>query len=280
MAGLSDRPGSMGNEIAPRLAMWITCAMETAPAGHIPLLFLSGAQGSGKSTAVRQAAVSLSAPVATASMDDFYLTLATRADLARAVSPLLATRGPPGTHDLGLLRATVASLRAADARSSTPIPVFDKLADDRASPGAWRSFQGRPAAIVIEGWLMGALADRAAPAAPPLNDVEAQDQTGAWRRYQEDALAGVYAALWEEADDFFHILAPGFDTVLAWRLEQEASLWQARGVPMPEDRRAWVAHFIQHYERITRRMLEGGRRPGTSLHVDARRRVIPGALIL
>ncbi|ABI77021.1 conserved hypothetical protein [Hyphomonas neptunium ATCC 15444] len=263
------------NAIAQHVEDWISTAITVAPAGHIPLLFLSGAQGSGKSTALRQAAASLTAPVAIASLDDFYLTRTARAHLANTISPLLATRGPPGTHDLPLLRATLASLRAASDRSATSIPVFDKLADDRAASSAWRVFQGRPAAIVIEGWLMGALPDATAPSSAPLNEVEAQDPAGTWRRFQEEALAGGYARLWDEADGFFHILAPGFDTVLGWRLEQEASLWQARGTPMPEDRRAWAARFIQYYERITRRMLEGGRRPGTDLLIDGNRCGLP-----
>lgn len=262
------------DDMALRIADWISRSIETAAADHVPLLFLSGAQGSGKSTALRQAAAALSGPVAIASIDDFYLTRSAREDLARTVSPLLETRGPPGTHDLGLLRATLAALGAADGNSATPIPVFDKLADDRAPHGVWRSFSGRPVAIVIEGWLMGAMPDAAAPSSPPLNAVEAEDDTGLWRRYQEDALAGSYGALWDEADGFFHIVAPGFDAVLGWRLEQEASLWKERGAPMPEDRRAWAARFIQHYERITRRMLEGSRRPGTDLRVDGSRRVL------
>ena len=262
------------NQIALHVADWISSSIETAPAGHVPLLFLSGAQGSGKSTALRQVAASLSLPIAIASIDDFYLTRSAREDLALTVSPLLETRGPPGTHDLGLLRATLAALRAAGVSSTTPIPVFDKLADDRAPHGAWRSFAGLPSAIVIEGWLMGAMADAAAPNSPSLNAVEAEDDTGLWRRYQEDALTSSYAALWDEADGFFHILAPEFDAVLGWRLEQEASLWQERGAPMPEDRRAWAARFIQHYERITRRMLAGHRRPGTDLRVDDSRRVL------
>lgn len=262
---------------APAIADWISQATDRTPPGHIPLLFLSGAQGSGKSTALKQAAAALPFPVAIASIDDVYLPQAAREDLARRVSPLLATRGPPGTHDLGLLRATVARLRAADNLSSTPIPVFDKLADDRAPPGRWHSFQGRPAAIVIEGWLMGALPDASAPTAPPLNAVEAEDASGAWRRYQEDALAGPYAALWDEADGFCHILAPGFHAVPAWRMQQEEGLWQARGAPMPEDRRAWVSRFIAHYERITRRMLAGARRPGTDLHIDTARRLVQPA---
>lgn len=265
---------ALTNAVARCLENWISREIEAAPAGHIPLLMVSGAQGSGKSTALEQAATALKAPVAIASIDDFYLTRAGRQALADTVSPLLATRGPPGTHDLPLLSATLASLRAADDAAETPVPVFEKLADDRAEPAAWRMFKGRPAAIVIEGWLMGALPDARAPDAPALNSVEAEDPAGNWRRYQEDALAGGYAALWDEADSFFHILAPGFDAVLGWRLEQEAALWRARGEPMPQDRRAWAARFIQHYERITRRMLAGARRPGTDIRINAQRELI------
>jgi len=261
------------SEIAPHFAVWIRRAIEIAPSGHIPLLFLSGAQGSGKSTALRQAVSMLPEPVAAASLDDFYLTKAKRAELARRISPLLATRGPPGTHDLALLRETIASLRAATDTSETVIPAFDKLADERAARETWPRFSGRPAAIVIEGWMMGALPDAGAADAPPLNAVEAEDSSGVWRRYQEDALARDYAALWDGANGFCHILAPGFDTVLGWRLEQEEALWRARGEVMPADRRAWAERFIQHYERITRRMLSGGRRPGTDVLIDAQRRV-------
>lgn len=261
-------------DIANCVASWISEAVNRATPGHVPLLFLSGAQGSGKSTALEEAASGLDLPIATASIDDVYLPAAARSSLAASVSPLLATRGPPGTHDLKLLGALISQLRCAAPGATTQIPVFDKLADDRAPPNRRRSFTGRPAAIVIEGWLMGALHDPNAPAAPPMNAVETEDAAGIWRRYQEEALASDYAALWDQADSFLHILAPGFETVLAWRLQQEEALWQRRGNPMPHERRAWVARFIQHYERITRRMLAGQRRPGTDLHVDAQRRVV------
>ena len=62
--------------------------------------------------------------------------------------------------------------------------------------------------------------------------------------------------------------------MLGWRLQQEAGLWAARGEPMPEERRAWVERFIQHYERVTRRMLSGRRRAGTEIHIDTARNVI------
>ena len=262
------------NQVAEHVCTWIERAVAEAPDGHVPLLFLSGPQGSGKSTALSEAVRALSMPVTGASIDDFYLTHEERADLARTVSPLLATRGPPGTHDLTLLQDTVAALRAAGADAQTSVPVFDKLADDRAPASAWHTVHGRPAAIVIEGWLMGALPDAASADDPPLNAVEASDTSGRWRPYQEAALSGPYTDLWEMADGFCHIVPPDFDCVLNWRLQQEAALWAERGAPMPDERRDWVIRFIQHYERITRRMIGGGRRQGAEIHIDADRNVL------
>ncbi len=258
---------------AQHISAWIVRAIEAAPAGHVPLLFLSGPQGSGKSTALAAALSALPLPVAGASLDDFYLTQAERAALAREVSPLFAVRGPPGTHDLALLRAVIGALRAAAPGSVTRLPVFDKLTDERMPENAWRLWEGRPAAIVIAGWLMGALADAASLADAPLNDAERLAGAAAWRQHQETMLAGGYAALWDLADAFFHILAPDFECVLDWRLEQEAALWAAKGEALPEARRDWVAGFIQHYERLTRRMIAGGRRPGWSVRIDGERRV-------
>lgn len=266
------------NDIAAYVQAWISEAIRTVPAGHVPLLFLSGPQGSGKSTALAEAIGGLRNHVAGASIDDFYLTHAERMDLARQASPLFRTRGPPGTHDLALLGHTIEALCIAEKKTITILPVFDKLADDRASAKRWRRFKGRPDAIVIEGWLMGALPDPFPiddyASAPPLNAVEGEDRTGDWRRLQEDALSGPYAELWNLADSFCHIVPPGFDCVQNWRLEQEAALWAAKDRPMPSERRDWVLRFIQHYEHITRRMIDGHRRPGAEIHIDADRRVI------
>ena len=262
------------NTIASAVRAWIERAIAAAPAGHVPLLMLSGPQGSGKSTALAAAMEAMPQPVAGMSIDDFYLTHAERMELARRISPLFMTRGPPGTHDLVLLEKTITALRAAADETETPLPVFDKLKDNRAPVSDWRSFRGKPAAIVIEGWLMGALPDANAAMDSPLNPVESEDRTGDWRRQQEAALAGPYASLWDAADSFCHIVPPDFDCVLGWRLQQEAGLWAARGDPMPDERRDWVRRFIEHYERLTRRMLSGSRRTGMEIHIDENRNVV------
>ncbi|MBI1398834.1 hypothetical protein [Hyphomonas sp.] len=262
------------NQITPHVGRWITRAVEAAPSGHIPLLFLSGPQGCGKSTALAEAVSALPVPVAGFGLDDVYLKKAERERLALEVSALFRVRGPPGTHDLGLLRSLIAELREASAQSVTALPVFDKLADDRAPREAWRAVLGRPAAIVVEGWLMGVCPDPDAPNSPPINRVEAADADKTWRLHQETVLARSYAPLWDAADGFLHIVPPAFDCVLDWRMQQEAALWAARGEAVPPERRAWVAGFIEHYERLTRRMIAGGRRPGTEIHIDAARQVL------
>ena len=121
---------------------------------------------------------------------------------------------------------------------------------------------------------MGALPDLTAPGSPPINDIERLDTGGDWRRAQEDALAGPYAKLWDMADGFLHFLGPDFACVAEWRLEQETALWAAEGKSLPLERRDWVLRFIQHYERLTLRMIAGGRRPGAEIHIDAGRRIL------
>lgn len=234
------------------------------------LLMLSGAQGIGKSTAMRQLARDIPGLV-TLGLDDFYLTQAERRSLADRVHPLFETRGPPGTHDLALLHQVLDQLLNG---APTSLPVFDKASDDRCPPSDWPWVSEPPKVILLEGWMIGALPDAGAPNSAPMNAVEAQDEQGHWRSYQERALADDYAKLWDLADAFCHLCAPDFSAVLNWRLQQEESNLGLVPGTLPDERRLWVARFIQHYERITRRMLAGGRRSGLAIHLDAQRRVV------
>jgi D-glycerate 3-kinase len=241
-------------------------------AGSPPVLMLSGAQGIGKSTAMAALRSHPRWRIAIIGLDDVYLTKADRIALATAVHPLCETRGPPGSHDFALLDSVLAALRDAGPSSQTPLPHFDKRVDDRAARATWPLFTGRPDAILMEGWLVGALPDPDAATAAPINPLEAQaDPDGRWRAWQEAALAGRYAALWDQASAFMHLRAPSFDIVSTWRTQQEETTLGLAPGTLPPERRAWVARFIQHYERITRRMLSGACRPGTVLSVDAAR---------
>ena len=217
---------------------------------------LSGAQGSGKSTVAARAVEQLNrsgVAAAVLSLDDFYLTKAQRQALARAIHPLLAVRGPPGTHDIAALGEVLLRLRQGEAATS---PRFDKLADDRASPACDRVI-GPAQVVLLEGWCVGAEPAATEDLDRPLNVLEAgEDPEGVWRRAVEVALAGAYRSLFAALDGLIFLQAPGFEVVSAWRLQQEAANARdaAPGGSTPMDAAA-VDRFAQHYERITRRML-------------------------
>lgn len=192
------------------------------------------------------------------SLDDFYLTRAERQALGSAVHPLLATRGPPGTHDIALLYTAVDALLAGQTVTT---PRFDKAADDRASQG--RQISGADV-ILLEGWCIGAFPQPEEDLASPINTLEREaDPDGAWRRFVNSALAA-YQPLFDRLDLLIQLRSPDFETVARWRWEQEAKLRAETGGPAVMDQ-AGVRRFIQHYERITRCMQE---RPRADIVVD------------
>jgi D-glycerate 3-kinase len=216
---------------------------------------ICGPQGSGKSTTVRVVAALLEArglKVATLSLDDLYLPRADREALAREVHPLLRTRGVPGTHDIALGLAVLDDLAGEGA---TALPRFDKASDDRAPADAWPRVGGPVDVVLFEGWCVGARPEPAEALAAPVNALERErDPDGTWRSYVNAALAGPYRALFARLDLLVLFTAPDFETVLAWRQEQEAKLRRrvaetGQGSAMSDDE---VAVFVQHYERLTR----------------------------
>lgn len=223
-------------------------------------LGIAGAQGSGKST-LAAAWAKADPRVAHFSLDDVYLTTAARKALAEKVSPLLRTRGAPGTHDLDLAKRTILQLEAARGRDRTPLPRFDKVADAPVKAAQWPSFLGTPNVIVVDGWCIGATPQEPAALEDPVNMLELdEDESGAWRAYVNAQLAGPYAAFFARLDAIIAFDAPDFDVVERWRLEQEAALRGLAVDALPREVRANIARFVLHYERITRHMLAGGRR--------------------
>lgn len=253
----------------------LVCELATARAApdRPPLIGIAGAQGSGKTTLARAAAERLGG--AAFSLDDVYLTKAERAALAVQVHPLFAVRGPPGTHDLDLADRTVAALRATGPGSATRLPAFNKLADEREPEATWPVFRGRPGAILVDGWCLGATGQAPAALAAPVNALEREEDPNAvWRSYADQALTGRYAAMFAGFDAIVFLAAPSFDTVLDWRCEQEAGLLGIAPGDLPPARRAELARFIQYFERITRQMLAGGILATATIRLDARRAVL------
>lgn len=220
-----------------------------------PVFGITGLQGSGKSTLARQVAElgrSHGLRVAVLSLDDVYLTRAQRQRLAADVHPLLATRGPPGTHDVALACEVLDALRAG---LSVRLPRFDKLADDRAPEHEDAAIEGRLDLVVFEGWCLKVPPQAAGELAVPLNALERdEDADGHWRRYCNDALAQTYPALWTRLDALWCLQAPGFDIVPAWRWQQEQRLLADAPGRAGMDA-AQVERFTQFFERVSRQAL-------------------------
>lgn len=241
---------------------------------------ICGSQASGKSTltaVLRRLLEARALRVAAFSLDDIYLTRAQRQRLGETVHPLLATRGVPGTHDVGLGLTLLRDLRRPGV---VELPGFDKASDDRTAGG---SFEGPADVVLFEGWCVGARAQPVEALAEPVNALERdRDCDGVWRAYVNAALAGPYKALFGELDLLVLMQAPGFEVVADWRIEQERKLRERLARDGGDASRVMsdeqVRGFIAHYERLTRWILqEMPRRADIVIGLDAARRSMPGA---
>jgi D-glycerate 3-kinase len=214
---------------------------------------LCGPQGSGKSTIAKALQLLLEdggARAAILSLDDLYLARAERAQLAAAAHPLLQTRGVPGTHDVAMAMDVIDRLGEAEP---VAMPCFDKATDDRVDPAAWPIVRGPIDILIFEGWCVGARPQQDDALEVPVNALEAEaDAASIWRYYVNARLAGDYAALFARIDYQILLRAPSFEIVTRWRIEQEHKLRARLGDEartMSDDE---IAHFVRHYERLTR----------------------------
>jgi len=257
-------------------AALVARALEDALHPGVRVYGICGLQGSGKSTLASQIAAlarSRGLRVAVLSVDDIYFGRGERQRLARRVHPLLATRGPPGTHDVDLGCATLDALREG---ASVALPRFDKLADTRLPPSRWRHIDAVDVTL-FEGWFLCTPPQDGAQLREPINAVERdEDADGTWRRYCNDALARDYPALWSRIDRLLFLQPPGFETVPQWRWQQEQAM-QARRTRSHGMDRAEVGRFVQLFERVSRQALRT--LPGIAdwtLPLDAQRRPVGG----
>lgn len=280
---IEARQGSTAPDLVQLLIEDIAALRESRE-GQPLIIGLCGAQGSGKTTLCANLQSALTrrqnARVAVLSIDDFYLSALERVRLAQSVHPLLRTRGVPGTHEVALGLALLDRLTQADAESSTPLPRFDKLADDRLPPNAWPVFSGRADVVLLEGWCVGARAQPEEELVSPVNALERdEDPDGRWRRYVNAQLAGPYQALFGRLDRLVLLHAPDFEVVFRWRRQQEHTLAaSAAAGSQPDAVRVMsdsqLERFISHYERLTRFILaEMSERADLVIALDAERRV-------
>lgn len=224
---------------------------------------INGAQGAGKSTLCRLLQIVLEhgfdQHVTSFSIDDIYLTCAERKMLAQQVHPLLATRGVPGTHDIGLGLKLLSELRVLQAGQCLQIPRFDKAIDDLLRQEEWRQITGPLDLILFEGWCIGALPQSEEALAEPVNILERdEDPEMIWRRYVNRQLQEGYCHLFAELDLLIMLKVPGMESVMNWRSlqEQELNLSSSQQKHHKIMDAAALERFIMHYERLTRAMLQ------------------------
>lgn len=198
-----------------------------AQASHRPLVIgLQAPQGAGKTTLVTHLLRRLEErglSGAGVSIDDFYLTREQQLALAAANpgNPYLEHRGYPGTHDIALGAATLATLKALHAGDVVRVPVYDKSAHggrgDRAPESAWREVRGPLDVIIVEGWMLG------------FSSVADRDLPDAHMAVPNRALAQ-YAQWYALVDEWIVLRAATPEFVLEWRVEAEERM-KASGKP-------------------------------------------------
>ncbi len=243
------------------LAAWIVRHKTESPM----IVGINGAQGTGKSTLTALLTTMIDTgfelKVTGFSIDDIYLTRAEREHLATVIHPLMRTRGVPGTHDVALGLKTLQALKNAHPGDITPIPAFDKAVDDRKPVSQWPVWRGRADIILFEGWGVGARPQPEPALASPINDLERlEDPDGRWRRFVNEQLKGPYQRLFGLLDSLIMLKVPNMECVFRWRLEQERRLMKSsRAHPGRKLRlmsETELRRFIQHYERLTRWMID------------------------
>ncbi|MGH8084056.1 MAG: kinase [Lysobacter sp.] len=230
---------------------FVASVLNDALAHDCRVYSITGLQGTGKSTIAAQLvelARERDLRAVALSIDDFYLDHDARVRLGREVHPLLATRGPPGSHDVALACEVVDALREG---RSTRLPRFDKIADRRLPTAEWPVVDGADL-VLFEGWFQKVPAQSPEALAEPVNALERdEDPHGTWRTWCNDALARDYAPLWSRLDRLLFLQGPGFDQVPEWRWQQECTL-QAAHPDRAAMTRPQVMRFVQFFERVSR----------------------------
>ncbi|ODN84934.1 hypothetical protein L202_00780 [Cryptococcus amylolentus CBS 6039] len=244
-----------------------------------PPLFVGvqGPQGAGKSYLSQLLPAYLeqqhSLRVATFSLDDFYLSHDAQQSLAlnsKPLNPLLAGRGPAGTHDLPLLIRTLDGLKNINeksaATSSEPertvtLPTYDKSLfhgqGDRSAKGV--TVRGPVDVAIFEGWMNGfgalpdeELAARYAAASSP----SADDTPSTLVKYSKATLDDIneslrdYEDVWDAIDCFVQIRPLDMSFVWDWRLQQEHNMKAGNGgVGMSDEEvRQFIDRYMPSYE--------------------------------
>ena len=228
-----------------------------------PLIIgLSGGQGTGKTTITALISLILrkyfKLKVFKISIDDFYKTRKDRKKLSITKHPLLMTRGVPGTHDYKIIYEFFKKIKNKKF-SKLRLPKFDKSKDDRCHKKLWYKINSRPDVIILEGWCVGAKAQKNSQLSKPINNLEKiKDPYLVWRNYVNIQLKTHYKNLFKHLNETIYLKANNFRVLQKWRIKQEKTLWlksknkKNLKIMNMDD----IISFMQTYQRITQNMFK------------------------
>ena len=228
-----------------------------------PLIIgLAGGQGTGKTTITSIISLILKKyfklKVFKISIDDFYKSRNERKKLSKNKHPLLMIRGVPGTHDYKIIYEFFKKVKNKKF-SKLRLPKFDKSKDDRCNKKLWYKINSRPDVIILEGWCVGAKAQKNSQLSKPINNLEKiKDPYLVWRNYVNIQLKTHYKNLFKHLNETIYLKANNFRVLQKWRIKQENTLWlksknKKNSKIMNIDD---IISFMQTYQRITQNMFK------------------------
>ena len=230
---------------------------------NLPLIIgIAGGQGTGKTTITSIISLILKKyfklKVFKISIDDFYKSRKERKKLSKNKHPLLMIRGVPGTHDYKIIYEFFKKVKNKKF-SKLRLPKFDKSKDDRCNKKLWYKINSRPDVIILEGWCVGAKAQKNSQLSKPINNLEKiKDPYLVWRNYVNIQLKTHYKNLFKHLNETIYLKANNFRVLQKWRIKQEKTLWlksknkKNLKIMNIDD----IISFMQTYQRITQNMFK------------------------
>lgn len=104
----------------------------------------------------------------------------------------------------------------------------------------------------MEGWCWGTTPESSNALENPINEFEqTHDADGRWRKFVNKTLESDYLPLYACMDYWVFLKAPNFESVYAWRLQQEQKLREKNNEAKSIMTDKQVLAFIQYYQRLT-----------------------------
>ena len=226
------------------------------------IIGLAGGQGTGKTTITTIISIILKKyfklNVFKISIDDFYKTRKDRKKLSKSKHNLLMTRGVPGTHDYNLIKDFFRKVKNKKFKPFS-LPKFDKSIDDRCKRKEWYKIKSRPDVVILEGWCVGAKAQKNTELLKSINILERhKDKKHVWRKYVNNQLKTNYKKMFKKLDEFIYLKASNFNLLQKWRIVQEKrlSLSTKNKKNLKIMNKEDIIIFMQTYQRITQNMFK------------------------